>query len=1025
MKKYEKKGGIKIFPPAFKILLTMKMIMVLICGMGLLSSIADQSYAQKTKLTIAMKDASIKSILDEIEYHSEYSFMYDNNVIDVNRKVSIKVNEETIDVILKELFGKKADYRIIGRHVILFPGEDYVPPRSKVQFNHAQQQQRMVSGKVTDSREQPLPGVTIVVKGTTQGTVTDSNGEYTLTDLPDDATLVFSFVGMRTREIEVGNQTTVNVKMEEDVIGIEEVVAIGYGTRRREDLTGSIVSGDMDAVMEQPNLSLMEGLQGSVPGLNIEQVNRAGENPDITIRGQSTLSGEQDPLIVLDGVIFRGELIDINPNDVKSVDVLRDASARAIYGSQASNGVIQIITTTGKGKPRIKYSGRYSLQQPHHEIRAEMDGDKFMEKIAHSDIKQSRTEESGYLEPNPDWAETTNFKTSHEIRQFELGRTYDWYDGITTDNPYTVSHNISVSNSTENNNYFASIGYTEQDGHIDDEYYERINGRINLSSSLTDWFDLDLQSFITLSEWGPQIFGTNDRFIEPFATPTDENGELVQRPYGNPVNPFIEAKAEVEDKRFNLGANITGSLYLPIEGLKYQMRFGNNYLTTRNNYFGSHGNSFTGLGYKRHGIEYTMSLDNILSYSQLFNDIHQVDVTLLYGIEKRDYEYTRAEGANFANHVLGFDRLQAADASLQTVESGGWKESSLYNMGRISYKLMDKYLANATIRRDGFSGFSEKNKFGYFPSMALGWIISEESFLKSTSNWLDWLKIRVSYGATGNRTIGRYETLATVSGEPGYITSDASSIYTQWISALESPDLKWETTTGVNFGIDFRLLDSRLNGSVDYYNNNTTDLLYNVDIPGISRYQVFPDNLGKIHNYGLEMQLTSINIRKKDLNWTTNFVFSINRDEIKELLGFDLDGDGKEDDLISEGLFIDESLGTIYDYKIDGIWQLGENIPAGYEFGSYRVVDLNGDEEITPDDKSILGNSRPSYRFSINNIVNYKNWTLRLFINSEQGGNNWYLGEDTMYGFSIFNTETHFNQAFPRDIDYWTPENNP
>lgn len=880
-----------------------------------------------------------------------------------------------------------------------------------------------VKGKITDESDRPLPGVTILIKGTTTGTVSNTDGGYGISASSDDV-LVFSFIGMKSVEVQVGNQTEINVSMESDIIGIEEVVAIGYGTQKREDLTGSIVSGDIDAVQEQSNLSLMEGLLGSVPGLNIEQVDEAGEDPDISIRGQSTLSGETDPLIVVDGVIYRGSLIDINPNDIKSVDILRDASSKAIYGSQASNGVILIVTTAGEGQPSIKYSGRFSLQQPHHEVRAEMDGEKFMEKIEHSDLVQSRTEESGYLERNPIWTETTNFKTNHEIRQFELGRTYDWYDGLTTDNPYTISHNISVSSSTAKSSYFGSVGYTTQEGHMIDEYYDRINGRFNFSSSLTDWFDLDFQSFVTNSEWGPQILGTSDRFIEPYATPDDENGELVQRPYGNPVNPLIEIEAEKEDKRLNLGANITGNVFLPIKGLKYQMRFGNNYLTTVENYFGSHGNSFTGLGYKRNQIDYTLSLDNILTYSRLFNEIHQVDVTLLYGIEKRESEYTYAEGANFANHVLGWDRLQAADALLQKVESGGWQESSLYNMGRISYKLMDKYLVNATMRRDGFSGFSKENKFGYFPSLALGWVISEESFLKSKISWLDRLKIRASYGATGNRTIGRYQTLAKVNGTSGYVNADGSSIYTQWINALASPDLRWETTTGINLGIDFRLLDSRLNGSIDYYNNNTTDLLYEVDIPAISRYSVFPDNLGKIHNYGTEMQLTSINIKRKELSWITNFIFSVDRDEIKELLGFDLDGDGKEDDLISEGLFINKSLGALYDFEIDGIWQLGEDIPAGYEFGAYRVVDMNGDGEIIPeDDKIILGNVEPSYRFSINNVVKYKNWTLRLFVNSEQGGKNWFLGEDTMYGFSIFNTETHFNQAFFRGADYWTPEN--
>jgi TonB-linked SusC/RagA family outer membrane protein len=332
-------------------------------------------------------------------------------------------------------------------------------------------------------------------------------------------------------------------------------------------------------------------------------------------------------------------------------------------------------------------------------------------------------------------------------------------------------------------------------------------------------------------------------------------------------------------------------------------------------------------------------------------------------------------------------------------------------------------LVNATIRRDGFSGFSKKNKFGYFPSLALGWIISEESFMKSSDEWLNWLKLRLSYGSTGNRTIGRYTTLAKVTGAPGYVTADGSSIYTQWISALQSSELKWETTTGVNFGIDFRLFNSRLNGSIDYYNNNTTDLLYDVDIPAISRYTVFPDNLGKIHNSGLEIQLTTVNIRKRDFSWTTDFTFSRNRDEIVTLLGFDLNGDGKEDDLISEGLFIGKSLGSIYDYKVDGIWQLDDEIPPGYDFGSFRVLDLNEDGTYDPDDKIILGNERPSYRFSINSVLNYKNWSLKLFVNSVQGGKNWYLGADNMYGFQILNQENHFNDTFPRGMDYWTPEN--
>jgi TonB-dependent starch-binding outer membrane protein SusC len=1005
-----------------KILLIMRLSLILTFA-TLLNATASV-YSQSVKINLDLKDATLETVFKSIQDQTEFDFFYKNEHLPQNKVITKNYENTGVDRILDEVLeGTGLVYRVLNTAIVVTKGIERTstPGGNDVV---AQQQPKIVTGTVTGENGQPLPGVTVVVKGTTEGTVTDADGKFSLNVPEDVKILTFSFVGFKTQEVQLGDRTVINIQMEEDIIGIEEVVAIGYGTRKKEDLTGSIVSADMDAVIEQPNVSLMEVLQGAVPGLNVGQVDQAGENPVISIRGQVTLSGEQAPLIVLDGVIFRGELIDINPNDIKSVDVLKDASAAAIYGSQASNGVIILRTISGKGagKPSIRYTGRYSFQQPHFELRAETDPGKFLEKTEHSDIEQSRTEESGYLERNPNWSESTNFKTSAEVNNYIAGRSFDWYDHVTTDHPYISSHNISISNETEKNNYFASIGYTEQDGHVLDEYYERINGRINFFTAVTNWLDVDVSSYLTTGKYGPETYDLNTRYFEPFAHPFEEDGSHALYVYTG-TNPLIQADVDFLDERLTLGGNISGTVYLPIEGLKFQMRFGNNYLTTKNYGFGSYGASFQGAGYKTNMNEYNMSLDNILSYSRTFDKIHELDVTLLYGFEERENEFTTAEGSIFANHVLGYNRLQAADASQQKAISGGWKESSLYNMGRLSYKLMNRYLINATIRRDGFSGFSKKNKFGYFPSFALGWVISEESFLKSSTDWLNWLKLRISYGATGNRTLGRYTTLAKVSGNPGYVTADGSSIYTQWISSLESSELKWETTTGLNIGFDLRMLDSRLNASIDYYNNNTTDLLYNVDIPALSRYTVFPDNLGKIHNQGFEIQLTSINIREKDLTWTTDFTFSRNRDKIVTLLGFDLDGDGKEDDLISEGLFIGESLGAIYDYKIDGIWQLDDEIPPGYEFGSYKVIELNNDGNYDPEDKTILGNRRPSYRFAVNNVLNYKNWTLRLFVNSVQGGKDRYLGADNFHDFEILNSESHYNWTFPKGIDYWTPEN--
>ena len=363
-----------------------------------------------------------------------------------------------------------------------------------------------VTGQVTsEDDDSGLPGVNVVIKGTTQGTVSDVSGNYTLEVLDENGTLVFSSVGFKEQEVAVGNRSIINVIMVSDVTALDEIVVVGYGTQKKKDLTGAIASADLEAMDTQPNVSFLEGLQGTVPGLNVGQVNEAGESPALSIRGRTSISGEQDPLIVLDGVIYRGALIDINPSNIKSVDVLKDASASAIYGSQAANGVVIITTNSGNsadGKPIINYSGMYSFQRPQYELRAEVDQDKFMLKIEHSDILQSRTQSSGYLERNPDWDETTNFKTSHEIRQFNAGRSYDWYDHATTDNPYTMSHNVSIANSTKNNNYYAAIGYTDQDGYMIDENYKRINGRINLFTTITKWLDIDVQTFLTTSDYG-------------------------------------------------------------------------------------------------------------------------------------------------------------------------------------------------------------------------------------------------------------------------------------------------------------------------------------------------------------------------------------------------------------------------------------------------------------------------------------------------------------------------------------------
>lgn len=990
--------------------------------LAVVHSHAIDGYAQATKLDLTMENTTVKEVLHEIEHISQFRFLYNSKMVDVKRNISVDFKGFTIDRAMDFLFKDTGvEYRIVDRQVVLFSND------APAGNSGLLQQQSVISGKVTDATGQALPGVTVVVKGTTQGTITNPDGEYSLVGISDDATLVFSFVGMKTQEIEVGNQTTINVEMLEDVIGLEEVVAIGYGTMQKGDLTGSVVKADLETFAESPNTNILESLKGTVPGLEVGQTVQTGQVPDMLIRGQTTLAGSNAPLVVVDGVIFRGSLNDLNPADIESIDILKDASAAAVYGSQATNGVILLTTTRGggiMGKPIISYSGSYSYKSPVREL-PPPGPDGFYEQTALSDITFSRTEESGYLEEDPSWEITNIFSVNEEVDAFLDGRTTNWYDAVTNDFMYTQEHNLSMSNSTEYTNYLVSLGYNDQTGYMRNEGYERFTGRINLDNTVTDWLEIGVQSFMSISDYSGAQASPNDRYIEPYATDTDANGERYRTILAGRVNPYLQFERDDFDQSLYLFGNLYAEINFPfIKGLSYKINFANNYKRLRRYWFESYGADFLGEGQKYTRFRYDLATDNILTFKRMFNEVHNLQVTLVYGLEQLKQDDTRALGRNYINDVLGYNRLQVAESEMQQAISGAWEESSLYSMARAFYGFNNKYLFTGTVRRDGYSGFGEENKIGVFPSLSFAWNAAEESFIGDNLSWLDQLKLRASYGTVGNRTIGRYQTLARVSGSFNFINMSHTPVYTQSVSSLESPGLKWEKTTGVDLGIDFAILSQKVMGTIDYYNNNTTDLFYYVDIPAISRYTKFPDNLGKLHNHGLELSITSMNVQRSDFEWMSTVTFSRNRNELKELLGFDLDGDGKEDDLISEGLFIGESIDAIYDYEIDGKWQVTDDIPRGYDLGAYKPVDQNGDDVIDPlDDKKIIGYKTPAYTIGLNNVIRYRNWSFKFFIHSIQGGNNYYLGRDDYRDFSIENSEMHFRYIFPEDVDFWTPEN--
>lgn len=411
----------EFFP--FKLLLIMKLTVFIIC-FSVFGVLASNSYSQSAKLTLNSTNTSIKEVLLEIENNSEFFFLYNNNLIDVERKVNINVHNMKINEILDLIFkGQEVDYSIMDRQII-------ISPRNMNDFIYVPQKQ--ISGKVTDENDQPMVGVTVFFKGTTNGTTTNMDGEYSLTSIPENAVVVFSFVGMRTQEVSVGNQTEINVTLEVDAIGIEEVVAIGYGTVRKSDLTGAVTKVNVDQLRELPNVSVIQSMQGTVPGLNVGAIDRPGEDPSLSIRGQNSLSGssaDNAPLIVVDGSIYRGSLVDINPNDIESVDVLKDASSAAIYGSQASNGVMIITTKKGTnlGKPIIAYSGSYSVETPSNVLTpmnsAELDP--FFRDATWLDSRLG----PDYLQPNPSYSLTQFLKTNEIVQGYNSGLDEDWWGG--------------------------------------------------------------------------------------------------------------------------------------------------------------------------------------------------------------------------------------------------------------------------------------------------------------------------------------------------------------------------------------------------------------------------------------------------------------------------------------------------------------------------------------------------------------------------------------------------------------------
>jgi TonB-linked SusC/RagA family outer membrane protein len=877
-----------------------------------------------------------------------------------------------------------------------------------------------VSGQVVQADGLPLPGATVVVKGTNLGISTDQDGRFTLT-VPPGSTLVISSVGFASKQIPLtGPTSSLSVQLLEDTKALDEVVVVGYGVQRKADLTGSVASADLEAFRDAPNTTIAQSLQGTVPGLNVGQVNAAGATPSIQIRGANTINGNNSVLIVLDGIIYNGSLSSINPDDVASIDVLKDASSTAVYGAQAANGVLLITTRKGKaGKTRISYSGSYATQTPSVNLRPQ-NREEFLQRQRDLNYRTAYLAPD-YTIPNP------SFDLSKNVDRLFLDANgnindndFDWW-GAATSRGNIQDHQLSLSGGSDKTTYLVSGGYTKQLGYIINDKFNRKTVRINIETKATDWWKIGAQTFATVNDYsGAEPSLSNIVRHSPLLVPYDADGKLIPFPTNTVLaNPFLTYDVEDYDKRLTLFGNFFSEISVPfVKGLTYRLNYGNNYRTTNRYYASEWAAGQTGQASKDMDTYYDFTLDNIVTYNKVIGK-HEFTGTLLYSAINREYSRLNGNATNFTSLTLGYNSLQQGTNQFTT--SNAWQESLTGQMARLNYKFSDRYLLTATVRRDGFSGFAANEKYGIFPSASVGWIITDEPFFKYSA--INFLKVRAGYGTNGNLT-GRYTSLATVSPSAAYVFGDGgTTVFGQQVGSLPNRDLKWESTRGLNLGLDFVVLKSRLSGNVDLYRNRTNDLLFDVTIPDITGFSTIRTNVGNVENQGIELSLTSVNLETRGLKWSTTFNISGNRNKIVKLTGADADGDGVEDDLVSSGLFIGRSINTIYDLKTNGLYQIGDDIPTGYSPGTFRIVDGNGDGKLErATDRQFLGRQEPDYRTSLLNTVEYKGFTFRIFFNSVLGGKNSYLlANNPNLGGTLDDNSRRLN--YFSGIDFWSPSN--
>ena len=998
--------------PRFKQIFRIMRISTFLLMVCVFCSYAGNAHSQNAKVSIHMNNVKLDKILNEIENQTDYLFIY-NNQVDINKITSVKVKNEAVAQVLDRILsGTGINYELEGTHIIL--------TTEAIKDLHAQQQAKTVTGTVTDVSGEPIIGANIRIKGTTTGTITDIDGNFSIEAEPQSVIEV-SYIGYLTQETVINNQKSIRFLLKEDTKTLDEVVVIGYGVQKKADLTGSVANINTEKLNTQSNANIGQALQGKIAGVDIvSQGGAPGSGTRIMVRGIGTLNNAF-PLYIVDGM-YMNSIDHINPNDIASIDVLKDASSAAIYGSRAANGVIIVTTKEGsntEGKPIIDLSVNLGIST----------ASKFLDML---DAKG--------------WAEVTT------IARQAIGKPAldmatdlankpdnDWQD-IMFRPALMQNYNLAVKGGGKYSTYYTGLGYFNQDGIVKGTNYQRYN-----IQSKNDYkrgiFSAGTNLIISFSHDKPLhqelrggMIGTILQSVPTLEKYDDTREGGYGGTYGDVVN-IPHPLAIIDDNimgRYNENVKIFANLYAQIElfkGLKYKLNLTPDFSFERyknylNKYdFGLATNSITQLT-ERQRRRRNILVENLLTFDRTFGE-HKISALAGYTYQDSRFRHIQAYGEGLPQ---GLEEIDAATTN-RSNEGNSWRSVLTSILGRVFYSYDNKYLSTASIRRDGSSKFGKNNRYGYFPSFSLGWNVAEEKFMENV-HWLDQLKLRGGYGVLGNQEIDNYQYSSTITTGINYPDGNGGLLQGAFPKNFANPDIKWEETAMTNVGIDFMAFNNRLSLTADYYVKNTKDILLTVPIPISSGGANDPiRNAGKIRNNGFEFNLGWMDQPNPDISYGINLIGSFNKNKVIAM--------GSESGSIKGGSTNQNitTSETKAGYPIGGYWLIstagyfnsqeevdayakdGKKIQPAAEPGDIKFVDANNDGVINDDDRVFQGSPFPDFTFALNGNMRYKNFDLSIGLQGVLGNKIYNATRQTLEDV------TKGSNFLASCLDYWTPEN--